>query len=160
MAIRVKGKEHMRRNEYYDWKVGEIKRRVAEGQTTKEMAKYFGMTEDDMFAFLSRNFGGITKLREELKQTTTKDTVADTIADAAKGAVDRVIEDAKPKNKVQKGTAKQKSQAVPLIEVKEEEASFVSELINLVRKYNKSKVDAKALEKQLRKQIAEEVVKK
>ena len=54
----------MNRNDFYEYKKNRIVDLAKKGASVTEMAQDLGMGEKDMYAFLSRNFGGIRKLKE------------------------------------------------------------------------------------------------
>lgn len=54
----------MNRNAFYEYKKNRILEMVQQGASVSEMANDIGMGEKDMYAFLSRNFGGIRRLKE------------------------------------------------------------------------------------------------
>ena len=54
----------MNRNDFYEYKKNRIVDLVRKGAGVGEIAKDLGMGEKDLYAFLSRNFGGIRKLKE------------------------------------------------------------------------------------------------
>lgn len=54
----------MNRNDFYEYKKNRIVDLAKKGAGVAEMAQDLGMGEKDMYAFLSRNFGGIRKLKE------------------------------------------------------------------------------------------------
>lgn len=57
----------MNRNEFFEYKKNRIIELAKKGATIEAMAKDLGMGENDMYAFLSRNFGGVRRLRESVK---------------------------------------------------------------------------------------------
>lgn len=54
----------MNRNDFYEYKKNRAVDMAKKGASVAEMAQDLGMGEKDMYAFLSRNFGGIRKLKE------------------------------------------------------------------------------------------------
>ena len=54
----------MNRNDFYEYKKNRIVDLVKKGAGVSEIAQDLGMEEKDLYAFLSRNFGGIRKLKE------------------------------------------------------------------------------------------------
>lgn len=54
----------MNRNDFYEYKKNRAVDLVKKGAGIEDIAKDLGMGEKDVYAFLSRNFGGIRKLRE------------------------------------------------------------------------------------------------
>ena len=54
----------MNRNDFYEYKKNRIVDLVKKGAGVAEIAKDLGMGEKDLYAFLSRNFGGIRNLKE------------------------------------------------------------------------------------------------
>lgn len=57
----------MNRNEFYEYKKQRCMELAQKGATVGEIAKDLGMTEKEMYAFLSRNFGGVKRMREFAK---------------------------------------------------------------------------------------------
>ena len=57
----------MNRNEFFEYKKNRIVELAKKGADIETMAKDLGVGENDMYAFLSRNFGGIRRLRESVK---------------------------------------------------------------------------------------------
>ena len=57
----------MNRNEFFEYKKNRIVELAKKGADIETMAKDLGIGENDMYAFLSRNFGGIRRLRESVK---------------------------------------------------------------------------------------------
>lgn len=64
--MRVKGMSEMNRNEYFDWKKEKVKELAKTGMKVADIAQTLNMGEEDMYSFLSRNFGGIRRLRESV----------------------------------------------------------------------------------------------
>lgn len=64
--MRVQGQEEMNRNEYYEWKKERVKELAKTGMKVADIAKEMNMGEEDMYSFLSRNFGGVRRLRESV----------------------------------------------------------------------------------------------
>jgi len=58
--------KEMNRNEKFEWKKQIVREMTKQGAKVAEMAERLGMGEAEMYAFLSRNFGGVRKLRESL----------------------------------------------------------------------------------------------
>lgn len=54
----------MNRNEFFEYKKQRCMDLARKGATVGEIAKDLAMTEKEMYAFLSRNFGGVKKMRE------------------------------------------------------------------------------------------------
>lgn len=54
----------MNRNEFFEYKKQRCMDLARKGATVGEIAKDLAMTEKEMYAFLSRNFGGVRKMRE------------------------------------------------------------------------------------------------
>ncbi len=54
----------MNRNDFYEYKKNRIIDLVKKGGGVSEIAMDLGMGEKDVYAFLSRNFGGVRKLKE------------------------------------------------------------------------------------------------
>lgn len=54
----------MNRNEFFEYKKQRCMDLARKGATVGEIAKDLAMTEKEMYAFLSRNFGGIRQMRE------------------------------------------------------------------------------------------------
>ncbi len=54
----------MNRNDFYEYKKNRAIDMVKKGASVSDIAQDLGMGEKDMYAFLSRNFGGIRKLKE------------------------------------------------------------------------------------------------
>lgn len=59
----------MNRNAFYEYKKDKILEMVRQGAGVSEMANALGMGDKDMYAFLSRNFGGIRRLKEMANST-------------------------------------------------------------------------------------------
>ena len=57
----------MNRNEFFEYKKQRCMDLARKGATVGEIAKDLAMTEKEMYAFLSRNFGGIRQMRESVK---------------------------------------------------------------------------------------------
>lgn len=64
--MRVKGMADLNRNEYFDWKKEKVKSLAKTGMKVADIAKELNMGEEDMYSFLSRNFGGVRRLRESV----------------------------------------------------------------------------------------------
>lgn len=62
--MRVEGMNEMNRNEYFDWKKKKVKELAKTGMKVADIARELNMGEEDMYSFLSRNFGGVRRLRE------------------------------------------------------------------------------------------------
>lgn len=56
----------MNRNEKFEWKKQIVRDMTKNGAKVMDMAKRLNMGEAEMYAFLSRNFGGVRKLRESI----------------------------------------------------------------------------------------------
>lgn len=54
----------MNRNAFYEYKKNRVLELVQQGASVSEMANAIGMGEKDMYAFLSRNFGGFRRLKQ------------------------------------------------------------------------------------------------
>ena len=54
----------MNRNDFYEYKKNRAVDLVKKGASVSDIAQDLGMGEKDVYAFLSRNFGGIRKLKE------------------------------------------------------------------------------------------------
>lgn len=53
----------MNRNEFFEYKKGRCLELAKKGASVSEIANDLGMSEKEMYAFLSRNFGGLKKMR-------------------------------------------------------------------------------------------------
>lgn len=58
----------MNRNDFFEYKKNRIVEMVKKGASINAMAKDLGLDERDVYAFLSRNFGGIRNLRNFVSQ--------------------------------------------------------------------------------------------
>lgn len=54
----------MNRNDFYEYKKNRVIDMVKSGASVSDIATDLGVEEKDMYAFLSRNFGGIRKLKQ------------------------------------------------------------------------------------------------
>lgn len=54
----------MNRNDFYEYKKNRVIDMAKNGASVSDMANDLGVDEKDMYAFLSRNFGGIRKLKQ------------------------------------------------------------------------------------------------
>lgn len=54
----------MNRNDFFEYKKNRMVELAREGASVGDMANALGMEERDVYAFLSRNFGGLRRLRE------------------------------------------------------------------------------------------------
>lgn len=107
--MRVKGMTDLNRNEYFDWKKEKVKELAKTGMKVADIAKELNMGEEDMYSFLSRNFGGVRRLRESVgvdpdgvidkpayaPLTSKKDTKVDNAAVASSKAVSSSKKDVK-----------------------------------------------------------------
>lgn len=64
-----KGELGMNRNDFYEYKKQRSMELAKRGATVGEIAKDLGMTEKEMYAFLSRNFGGVRRMRSDGVET-------------------------------------------------------------------------------------------
>lgn len=60
----------MNRNDFYEYKKQRAMELAKRGATVGEIGKDLGMSEKEMYAFLSRNFGGIRRMRSNDTATT------------------------------------------------------------------------------------------
>ena len=58
----------MNRNDFYEYKKQRSMELAKRGATVGEIAKDLGMSEKELYAFLSRNFGGIRRMRSSTNE--------------------------------------------------------------------------------------------
>ena len=91
----------MNRNEFFEYKKGRCLELAKKGASVSEIAKDLGMSEKEMYAFLSRNFGGLKKMRASETPVKSTKSVSKSRrgikANTFMGLFDSALEDEKDK---------------------------------------------------------------
>lgn len=91
----------MNRNEFFEYKKGRCLELAKKGASVSEIAKDLGMSEKEMYAFLSRNFGGLKKMRASETPVKVSKSVSKSkrtsSANTFLGLFDSALEDEKDK---------------------------------------------------------------
>ena len=92
----------MNRNEFFEYKKGRCLELAKKGASVSEIANDLGMKEKEMYAFLSRNFGGLKKMRSSETPVKATKSVSKSKKTSVKGNTflglfDSALEDEKDK---------------------------------------------------------------
>lgn len=91
----------MNRNEFFEYKKGRCLELAKKGASVSEIANDLGMSEKEMYAFLSRNFGGLKKMRASETPVKVSKSVSKSkrtsSANTFLGLFDSALEDEKDK---------------------------------------------------------------
>ena len=91
----------MNRNEFFEYKKGRCLELAKKGASVSEIANDLGMSEKEMYAFLSRNFGGLKKMRTSETPVKASKSVSkskrNSTANTFLGLFDSALEDEKDK---------------------------------------------------------------